>query len=200
MTSVRHIKLALMTAALLMVAGGAASLFWAVLAVPADAMTKPAGLAQGGHNPATPRANGLPPLSDFAVVWERGLRGGVEAAPAVAVIEPPVEPAPATAPATPPALRLAGTVVEPGHCLAMFLTPDSKLEFKSIGEEAAGARIVAITTSGVTVSFNGATFTLAIDPAIPPPTPAAAAAADPQPALSTPSASQPAVSGIEVAR
>jgi len=57
---------------------------------------------------------------------------------------------------TPP-FTLAGTI---GTSLALLRTPAGQIELKAVGEEAMGAKVLAIRPSQVDVRFNGQSVTL----------------------------------------
>jgi len=62
----------------------------------------------------------------------------------------------ASASDTPP-FTLAGTI---GTSLALLRTPAGQIELKAVGEEAMGAKVLAIRPSQVDVQFNGQSVTL----------------------------------------
>ena len=62
----------------------------------------------------------------------------------------------ASASDTPP-FTLAGTI---GTSLALLRTPAGQIELKAVGEEAMGAKVLAIRPSQVDVRFNGQSVTL----------------------------------------
>jgi hypothetical protein len=64
-------------------------------------------------------------------------------------------PAAAAAPAQRPplALKLAGTIVEPGHSRAVLVGPEGKVELKSVGQSVAGAEVLRIDPESVTVRY-----------------------------------------------
>ena len=107
----------------------------------------------------SPAPDRQPTLDDFAAVWNKPLRG------------PPPEPAPdrPTPPATqlaaasqspPSAFRLAGTVIEQGHCFALLITPEGQLEVRATGEQCAGATVEEITERTVRLNVGGRIVTL----------------------------------------
>jgi hypothetical protein len=57
-------------------------------------------------------------------------------------------------------LRLVGTVMETGHCFAVFTTTAGKTDIKSVGESAGGGTVTAIAPDSVTLGTNGRTITL----------------------------------------
>ena len=95
----------------------------------------------------------LPPLESLqaaaSVPLHRSSTAAVATTQAVAA-------ATTSAPETPP-FTLAGTI---GTSLALLRTPAGQIELKSVGEEAMGAKVIAIRPSQVDVRFNGQSVTL----------------------------------------
>ena len=135
---------------------------WGLLA-PYDAAedTSP-GAAPRTSAPVRPsaRAGGTPTLAEFEEVWDVDLRRPlVDPAPAVtasSVIR-------AAQAAAPIGLKLAGTVVEPGHSMAVFVTPAGKSELKAVGDKAGNAEVVDIQSDRVTLRYNGSPVTLKVE-------------------------------------
>jgi hypothetical protein len=106
-----------------------------------------------------PASERQPTLDDFAAVWNKPIRGapqelsGEASAPDTAQLA-------ATRQSVPSAFRLAGTVVERGHCFALLITPEGQLEVKGTGEECAGAKVEEITESTVKLKVDGRIVTL----------------------------------------
>lgn len=101
----------------------------------------------------------LPPLSTFGQVWSLNLRRPL-------IDEPKVAPTPAkkrSKPTPPLSARLAGTVVEPGHSIAMFITKNGKIELKGIGEKVGGAEVIEITSTGVSLKYHEKVIDLALE-------------------------------------
>ncbi len=105
--------------------------------------------------PAPPRS--LPPLSEFEPVWKIRLRS----APASISGSRALTQAPQSPLGLP--LRLAGTVVEPGHCFAIFITSVGKIELKKIGETVADAQVLEISDGSVSLSYRGQTVNLPME-------------------------------------
>jgi hypothetical protein len=54
-------------------------------------------------------------------------------------------------------------VIEPGHCRAMLMLADGKLQFKKVGDDADGAQVTEITRDSVTVKYQGREVVLKVD-------------------------------------
>lgn len=96
---------------------------------------------------------GLPSLAEFSEVWSMDLR------------RPLYDPPPTTRQTTPPAaealsVKLAGTVVEPGHSRAIFITAGGLTELKAIGDTTGNAEILAIDETSATLLYRGKRVTL----------------------------------------
>lgn len=104
------------------------------------------------------------PLSAFAAVWDRDLRPPLYDAP---VDSPPPPAAPGVVVPAMPAVHLAGTVFEPGHSLALFRVDAGKTEFKSVGDEIAGMKLLEVRDDGVVVKWNGENRRIPIEPTSP---------------------------------
>ncbi len=99
----------------------------------------------------------FPPLSSFQSVWGLDLRRPLydqPAAPVAAARRPAVKRGP------PLRVKLAGTVVEPGRSMAMFITKAGKVELKAIGERVDGAEVLDITQENVSMRYSGRTVDL----------------------------------------
>jgi hypothetical protein len=77
---------------------------------------------------------------------------------------PPPPPPAAVAPkAIPPlTIRLTGTIFEPGHCRAVVLLPDGKVQLLGVGESAGDARILEIDNGKVLVDYFGQSLILTV--------------------------------------
>jgi hypothetical protein len=76
---------------------------------------------------------------------------------------PPPPPAPEAPKAIPPlAIRLSGTIFEPGHCRAVVLLPDGRVQLLGIGERAGDATILEIGNGTVKVDYFGQSLTLMV--------------------------------------
>lgn len=96
------------------------------------------------------------PLSSFEAVWDLKLQEPLFAS---APRNLPAASNPAAA-AAPLALKLLGTIVEPGRSLAMLSTASGKPELRGVGEEIDGAQILQIEQDRVTARHNGRPVTL----------------------------------------
>ena len=78
---------------------------------------------------------------------------------------PPPAPIVAAPPPAPPPLtvRLAGTIIEPGHDRAVLIGPDGKTELKAVGETSGPAEVMEIGTNSCVVRYLGNPVTLKID-------------------------------------
>jgi len=101
-------------------------------------------------SPST-RPTPLPPLESLQAAANVPLRR----AASVATTQPIT--ANSAAAATTPPFTLAGTI---GTSLALLRTPAGQIELKAVGEEAMGAKVLAIRPSQVDVRFNGQSVTL----------------------------------------
>lgn len=116
-----------------------------------------AGLSQLLGVAAPAPARSLPPLSEFEPVWKVRLRSAPANAPGSrALMQAPQSPLGLP-------LRLAGTIVEPGHSFAIFITGVGKIELKKIGETIADARVLEISEGSVSVSYRGQTVDLLVE-------------------------------------
>ena len=106
--------------------------------------------------PSSPAAT-LPALSTLASVWQLDLRRPLFDNP-TRTITPTIKRA---APRL--SARLAGTVIEPGHSIAMFVTKKGGIDLKSIGEMVGDAQILSITQNGVTVQRHGKKIDLSLE-------------------------------------
>lgn len=138
-------------------------------AMPLDLAESPApGIARGAAAGTAPSG-----AADKAgQVWDTDLRRPLHD-------DPPPPPAPTFAPQTavvqpPPQLTLVGTAVEPGHSYALF-SVDGKTQFKAVGDEINGAKLIAIREADCTLLWNGREIVIAVQRA------AGAAAASPAP-------------------
>ncbi|MGA2230835.1 MAG: hypothetical protein ABSH22_08040 [Tepidisphaeraceae bacterium] len=132
----------------------------------ADAAAAPA------TSPSDSLDGSLPALADFAKVWSIDLGHNV-------VEQPPPSAADAVLAATPPpTIHVIGTIVEPGHSLAMILGGDGKTVFQGVGDVSGGAKITAISIDSVTFDVGGKAIVYQVEkppaPAAPPPSAAPA--------------------------
>ena len=74
----------------------------------------------------------------------------------------PLPAAPVVPQASKPPLtvRLAGTIIEPGHCKAMLITSDGRIELRGVGQKSRDVEVLSIEEKKVTVRFNGDTLEL----------------------------------------
>jgi hypothetical protein len=107
----------------------------------------------------SPTSDPQPTLDDFAAVWNKPLRGSPQEPSPDNPTSGPAQVA-ATNESQPGAFRLAGTVVEQGHCFALLIKPEGQLEVKATGEECAGAKIEEITEGAVKLNVDGRIVTL----------------------------------------
>ena len=113
------------------------------------------GFARPGDNAiatASTQPTSLPPLESLQAAANVPLRR----AAAVATTQDAANARAASASDTPP-FTLAGTI---GTSLALLRTPAGQIELKAVGEEAMGAKVLAIRPSQVDVRFNGQSVTL----------------------------------------
>src|SRR5690349_20741307 len=101
---------------------------------------------------ASTQPTSLPPLESLQTAANVPLRRAV----AVATTQDAANAPAASASETPP-FTLAGTI---GTSLALLRTPAGQIELKAVGEEAMGAKVLAIRPSQVDVRFNGQSVTL----------------------------------------
>jgi hypothetical protein len=118
--------------------------------------------ARSGAISTTQRVNATdrsePTLADLQSVaqvnWRRPLFDAPSPAPVIA--PPPPPPPPLT-------VRLAGTIIEPGHSRAVLVGPDGKTELKGVGEHSGPAEVLEIGQDTCTVRYLGNRVTLKID-------------------------------------
>jgi len=104
------------------------------------------------------QVNTLPALSTLANIWKLNLRRPIFDNPTARTATAPTRKA-----ASRLSARLAGTVIESGHSIAMFVTKKGGIELKSIGEMVGNAKILSISKNGVTVEHNGTTIELSLE-------------------------------------
>ena len=101
----------------------------------------------------------LPALNSFQVVWDKPLRGQLaqvdDAGPAGGA---PANSNVATSTDSGTNLTLLGTI---GQSLAMIRMPDGSTELRHVGEESAGAQILAIRPYQIDIRLDGRTITIA---------------------------------------
>lgn len=111
------------------------------------------------NDTSKPVAVSLPALATFGKIWSLNLRRPL--------VDKPVSTQAAakksSKPARPLSARLAGTVVEPGHSIAMFITKNGKIELKKVGEKVGDAEILEITPIGASVRYHGKVIDLALE-------------------------------------
>jgi hypothetical protein len=106
-----------------------------------------------------PASDRQPTLDDFTAVWNKPLSGSPpERSPDTSTPDAAQRAAASQSP--PGALRLAGTVVEQGHCFALLITPEGQVEVKATGDECAGAKVEEITERTVKLNVDGRIVTL----------------------------------------
>jgi hypothetical protein len=115
-------------------------------------------LSGGGVQPrrdqtasASTQPSSLPPLESLQAAANVPLHR------AAAVATTQTVTAGSSIPADTPPFTLAGTI---GTSLALLRTPAGQIELKAVGEEAMGAKVLAIRPSQVDVRFNGQSVTL----------------------------------------
>jgi predicted lipoprotein len=87
-----------------------------------------------------------------------GSNGAVQPAQLLELAQRPLRQALQDAPAAPPpplALRLSGTVVEPGRSRAVMIGSDGKSQLRAIGDVVDGAELIDISADSVTVKYLG---------------------------------------------
>lgn len=100
--------------------------------------------------------NQSPDLAQFTKAWSLHLQRPLYDSPA---------PNTPTSPAKQPKVlsaRLAGTVVEPGHSVAMFVS-GGKIELKGIGDKIDQAEVLTITSTGVSLRHRGKEIDLKLE-------------------------------------
>jgi len=100
---------------------------------------------------ASTQPSSLPPLESLQAAANVPLRRAAAAATTQAVT------ASNSVPADTPPFTLAGTI---GTSLALLRTPAGHIELKAVGDDAMGAKVLAIRPSQVDVRFNGQSVTL----------------------------------------
>ena len=136
-------------------AGGSAAVI--VTSTPPPSSATPPVTAAPGPPPEAMEPN-LPALAELELLCQRDLQRPLFDAP------PPPPPV-AAPPPPPPSLpfKLAGTVVELGHCRAMLQQPDGSIQFKAVGDIVAGAQIMQIARDSVTVKYAGRSMVLKLE-------------------------------------
>lgn len=76
--------------------------------------------------------------------------------------EEPAAEAPTAASTVPFASALAGTVIEPGRSMALFVAPDGRTQLKAEGEMVDNAKVIRITADRVTIECNGQRVEMAL--------------------------------------
>lgn len=115
----------------------------------------PAGPAAQAPTPSSgpnPCASQPANLDRYALIWQRELRKPIfDAPPAAAASRPQL------------ALKLLGTVVEPGYTYGMFTTAKGEQQLVGVGQRIDGAEVKSIEDGSVTVLFGGETLTLKVE-------------------------------------
>lgn len=104
------------------------------------------------NNRNSPSDHGTPPeptLASFEPHLKLDLRRPLH--------DPPPAPPPVAPQVAKPVLtvKLAGTIVEPGHSKAMLVTADGRTELKGVGQKSGDAEILSIEEKKITVRFHG---------------------------------------------
>jgi hypothetical protein len=115
---------------------------------PADEVSKSA----GKHSTPGEQAS-LPSLESFESIWPKPLRRPMVDAP----VAPPAPTGPGIAVAGAVPMTLVGTI---GNSLAMLQTPDGTIALKGVGEQLAGADVVAVRPGEVDLRYGGRDLTL----------------------------------------
>ena len=112
------------------------------------------GDAPGGDSFAQPstQPTSLPPLASLQASASVSLRRTA----AVATTQNAEDATPVSASNAPP-FTLVGTI---GTSLALLRTPAGQIELKAVGEEAMGAKVLAVRPAEVDVQFNAQSITL----------------------------------------
>jgi hypothetical protein len=158
--NVRKATLTLWTLTATLVAAAVLVATFGVLA-PVE-VSEPTGTRTGPSIAATSQASpdarlGLEAFEQIAALKLRKPLDGVTATPATSPQMVDVNPAGVGNPAGAP-FTLVGTI---GQSLAMIQTAGGGIEVKAVGEQANGAKIVAIRPAQVDVEFGGARMTIA---------------------------------------
>ncbi len=124
--------------------------------------------AQPNKDPARQnvRHQPLPKLSTFEPVWGLDLRRQLYNQPQQQRQQHKPKPTPAARPRPArahTAARLAGTVIEPGHSVAMFIMPNGRIQLKSVGEKIGELLILDITAERVCARHRGEKVNLLLD-------------------------------------
>ena len=110
-----------------------------------------------------PSAGTTASMASSDPLWDMSLRRPLVDAPAPPPSAPvAAQPAIDQAP-PPPHLHLVGTIVEPGHSIALFQGAAGRTEFKAIGDAAEGAKVVSIREDGATVLWDGREIVVPIE-------------------------------------
>lgn len=154
--TLRQIRLALWSTT------AVAAVAWLVLIVVAVAwqpMPTTPDLAMTAQAKNTQEINlqNLPPIEAFERIWNLDLQQPLNDAPLEAS-----QGAQVAASSAPLSCRLLGTVIEPGHTLALFVASNGQIEFKAVGEQIDNADIRQITAERVTLFRAGQTVQLTL--------------------------------------
>lgn len=110
---------------------------------------------------ATERSVTVPlvPLTRLAAACAIDLRRPLYDPPPPKPVPPPPPP-----PEPPLAVKLSGTVIEPGgYSRAMLRSPDGKLQMAKVGDDCGGAKVVSIEQGRVEVMHNGKPVMLVVE-------------------------------------
>jgi hypothetical protein len=137
--------------------GGAVIVVLLGVLIPTTAST-PAQPIQSGdvgkHTMPSAQAS-LPPLESFESIWTKPLRRALLEGPVTAQAMTPAGPVVAVPGALP--ITLVGTI---GNTLAMLQNPDGSVVVRGVGDQLAGAEVIAIRPGQIDVRYNGQALTL----------------------------------------
>jgi hypothetical protein len=153
MTS-RQINLALWTSAAIVGIAAAAVAFLGLWMLPASTAGGPGALKPITSAAAPGASATLPALDSFEPIWPKRIRRPLTDGAVVSASPAAVTPTAGQSsfPAT-----LVGTI---GTSLAMLQMPDGSIALKGVGDEVAGAEILAIRTAAIDVRYGGRAITL----------------------------------------
>jgi len=134
--------------ALATLVAGAGLWVWPLEGIDLGAAPPPSAGASGARTLARP------PLSAYAVLWERDLQRPLyDPAPVVAAPAPPPK----------PPVRLVGTVIEPRLSYALFKDKAGQVKMVGAGRSLEGLEVLAVTADSATVRFGGAEHILKVE-------------------------------------
>ena len=108
--------------------------------------------------PPDTATHATPALSSFESLWSLELQQPLYGTLVRVAAKPPSAPAPLLL-----GVRLAGTAVEPDRSVAMFITPEGRIELRGVGEKIESAEVLAIHTDSVSVRHAGKVIDLTIE-------------------------------------